>query len=394
VTSGAARDLSPRRTSRVLADIAHALDSAEHAPERVDQVLDLLARLVPYDRCALLHPRAARTPELFVRPTPPVEDRAPLAARLTSLLRLMADEPETHRGAALVPWTESASAERVHLAMPLVGLDQVIGVLFVERGGSQAYDEECLSLLAVVAAQLAAYLTTMRLAHEETRALEFQQLLVGIVSHDLRNPLGVVIGSAGMLLPRIQEPRSAKFVERILANGQRASRIVSDLLDLTRTRLGAGIPIVPERVNLSDLLRELVEEVRVAYPTRAVDLDSAPEVVGIWDPDRLAQVVSNLLNNAIQYGPADDPVRVTLRRSGANVVLEVQNAGPAIPPALLQHIFDPFKRGERTRGTEKGLGLGLYIVQHIVAGHGGRVEARSSDSEGTTFTVTLPCERR
>jgi len=246
----------------------------------------------------------------------------------------------------------------------------------------------------VVAAQLAAYLTTMRLAHEETRALEFQQLLVGIVSHDLRNPLGVVIGSAGMLLPRIQEPRSAKFVERILANGQRASRIVSDLLDLTRTRLGAGIPIVPERVDLSELVRELVEEVRVAYPTRAVDLDSAPEVVGTWDPDRLAQVVSNLLNNAIQYGPADDPVRVTLRRSGANVALEVQNSGPAIPPALLEHIFDPFKRGERTRGAEKGLGLGLYIVQHIVAGHGGRVEARSSDTEGTTFTVTLPCERR
>jgi signal transduction histidine kinase len=391
MTSGAARDLGPRRASRVLADIAHALDSAERAVERITQVLELLARLVPYDRCALLHPGPPRTPELFARPEPAAEERAPLVARLTSLLRLMADEPDTQRGGAVVPWP--VSEERVHLAVPLVGLDQVMGVLFVERAGPEAYDEESLSLLAVVAAQLAAYLTTVRLAHEEARAHEFQQLLVGIVSHDLRNPLGVVIGSAGMLLPRVQDPRLAKFVERILANAQRASRIVSDLLDLTRTRLGAGIPIVPERVDLSELLHELVEEVRVAYPARVFNLDCPPGVVGIWDPDRLAQVVSNLLGNAIQYGPADTPVRVALRSSGADVVLEIQNRGAAVPPALLEHIFDPFKRGERTRGTEQGLGLGLYIVQHIVAGHGGRVEVRSSNVEGTTFTVTLPRER-
>ena len=213
---------------------------------------------------------------------------------------------------------------------------------------------------------------------------------MGIVSHDLRNPLGVIIGSAGLLVSRVQEPRLVRSVERILANGQRASRIVSDLLDLTRTRLGAGIPIVPERVDLSELLHELVEEVRIAYPARAVELDCAPGIVGTWDPGRLAQVVSNLLGNAIQYGPVDTPVCVTLRSSGTDVVLEVQNRGSVVPPSLLEHIFDPFKRGERTRGTEQGLGLGLYIVQHIVAGHGGRVEARSSGTEGTTFAVTLP----
>lgn len=393
MTARSGRDGGPRRASRVLADIAHALDSAERAPERIEQVLELLARLVPYDRCALLHPRALRTPELFARPEPAAEERAPLVARLESLLRLMADEPDAH-GGPRAP-ASPVAPDRVHLAMPLVGLDQVIGVLFVERAaGAEAYDEESLSLLAVVAAQLAAYLTTIRLANEEARAHEFQQLLVGIVSHDLRNPLGVIIGSAGLLLPRVQEPRLARSVERILTNGQRASRIVSDLLDLTRTRLGAGIPIVPERVDFSELVHELVEEVRIAYPTRAIELECAPGIVGTWDPGRLAQVVTNLLGNAIQYSPADMPVRVTLGPSGADVVLAIQNRGSVVPPSLLEHIFDPFKRGERTRGAEQGLGLGLYIVQHIAAGHGGRVEARSSDVEGTTFTVTLPRERR
>jgi signal transduction histidine kinase len=393
MTTGAARDGGPRRASRVLADIAHALDSAEHAAARVTQVLELLARLVPYDRCAVLHPQIPRAPDLFARPEPTDEEREPLVARLASLLRLMSGEPDAHRGAVAAP-ASSVAAGRAHLAVPLVGFDQVIGVLFVERTGPEAYDEESLSLLAVVAAQLAAYLTTIRLAHEETRAHEFQQLLVGIVSHDLRNPLGVIIGSAGLLLPRVQDSRMGKSVERILANGQRAARIVSDLLDLTRTRLGAGIPIVPKRVDLGELVHELVEEVRIAHPKRRIELDRAPGAVGTWDPDRLAQVVTNLLGNAIQYGPADTPVRVTLRPSGAEVVLAVHNRGSAIPPALLEHIFDPFKRGERTRGAEQGLGLGLYIVQHIVSGHGGRVEARSSEVEGTSFTVTLPRERR
>jgi signal transduction histidine kinase len=304
----------------------------------------------------------------------------------------MADEPDPHSGA--VAPAGPVSPDRVHLAVPLVGLDQVSGVLFIERAGAEAYDEESLSLLAVVAAQLASYLTTIRLANEEARAHEFQQLLVGIVSHDLRSPLGVIIGSAGLLLPRVQDPRLLRSVERILTNGQRASRIVSDLLDLTRTRLGAGIPIVPERVDFSELVHELVEEVRIAHPTRAIELSCEPGLVGTWDPGRLAQVVTNLLGNAIQYGPGDMPVCVTLRPSGADVVLEIQNRGSVVPPSLLEHIFDPFKRGERTRGTEQGLGLGLYIVQHIATGHGGRVEARSSDAEGTTFAVTLPRERR
>ena len=391
-TSWSGRDGGPWRASRVLADIAHALDSVERAPERIGQVLELLARIVPYDLCALLHSPAPRTPELFARPEPAAEDRAPLVARLASLHRLMADEPDPHSSPAAP--AGPVSSDRVHLAVPLVGLDQVSGVLFIERAGAEAYDEESLSLLAVVAAQLASYLTTIRLANEEARAHEFQQLLVGIVSHDLRNPLGVIIGSAGLLLPRVQDPRLLRSVERILTNGQRASRIVSDLLDLTRTRLGAGIPIVPERVDFSELVHELVEEVRIAHPTRAIELSCEPGLVGTWDPGRLAQVVTNLLGNAIQYGPGDMPVCVTLRPSGADVVLEIQNRGSVVPPSLLEHIFDPFKRGERTRGTEQGLGLGLYIVQHIATGHGGRVEARSSDAEGTTFAVTLPRERR
>lgn len=384
-----------RRVPRVLADIAHALESAEGAAMRVRRALELLQRLVPYERCALLHQPPERAPELFAWPESSPDERASLAARLTSFLRLL-DESEDRRSDAPDPAPPDGAA-RAHLAVPLVGFDQVVGVLFVERAGAEPYDEESLSLLTVVAAQLAAYLTSIRMAEEQGRASralgrahDFQQLLVGIVSHDLRNPLGVILGGAALLLQRTRDERQIKTIERIISNTQRATRIINDLLDLTRARLGSGIPVTRSRVDLGEIARELVDEIRVVHPTRAVELDCPPGVVGEWDADRMAQVLTNLLANALRYSPEDSPLRVAVRPASTDVVLEVHNRGPAIPPALLAHIFDPFERGERARDAGGGLGLGLYIVQQIMAGHGGSVAARSSEEEGTTFTLVLP----
>lgn len=395
MSSAPPREGGRRHGPRVLADIAHALESAEGAEMRVRRALELLQQLVPYDRCALLHQPPEQAPELFGWPEPPPDEHAPLAARLTSFLRLLG-EAEDERDDAPAPAPPSREA-RPHLAVPLVGFDQVVGVLFVERAGAEAYDEESLSLLTVAAAQLAAYLTSIRMAEEQARASralgrahDFQQLLVGIVSHDLRNPLGVILGSAALLLQRIRDERQIKTIERIIANSQRATRIINDLLDLTRARLGSGIPVTRSRVDLGKIVHELVEEIRVAHPSRSVELDCPPEVVGEWDADRMAQVLTNLLANALRYSPEDSPLRVAVRPAATDVVLEIHNRGPAIPPALLAHIFDPFERGELTRGAGAGLGLGLYIVQQIVAGHGGSAEARSSEEEGTTFTLILP----
>jgi signal transduction histidine kinase len=325
-----------------------------------------------------------------------------LSEKLAGFLRLLDDREEVRDERAVARDEGSVrlpSGPGWHLALPLIGLEEVVGVLFVERAGGEPYDETSLSLLTIVAAQIATYLTTIRLREaqaESAHALElahtFQQLLVGIVSHDLRNPLGAILGSAGILLTRADDPRQLKTIERILSNGHRATRIINDLLDLTRARLGNGIPITRARVDLGELLREVVEQMADSHRGRDLKLSVDAQVIGDWDRERIAQAVSNLLTNAIHHGLPDTPVRVALRSEPALAVIEVHNQGPAIPEHTLPLIFDPFKRGERlrTEGQGQGLGLGLYIVQKVVEAHGGHVEARSTEGGGTTFTMVLP----
>lgn len=389
-------DSAGPRAARLLAEVAHTLECGDDAPGRVARVLAVLGQLVPCDRCALLQAPAGVASELRVVPEATEPERADLFARLDGFLRLLGDRAATRRDDAPDAYRRPGWS---HLALPLVGLDDVVGVLLVEQRGDAAYDEQCLSLLTVVAAQLATYLTTIRLLEAQARSSRalglahgFQQLLVGVVSHDLRNPLGVIVGSAGMLLRRTDDPRQIKTIGRIVASAQRATRIINDLLDMTRARLGAGIPIAPRPTDLTELLRECVEEARAAHPGREVRLDAPDAVAGAWDADRLGQVVANLLANALHHGAAGAPVGVALRAGDAAVSIEVHNLGPVIPPEALPTIFDPFRRGERIRSAAQGegLGLGLYIVQQIVEGHGGRVEVRSTAGDGTTFTVTLP----
>jgi signal transduction histidine kinase len=393
---------SAPRASRLLAEMAHTLESGEDAKARVGRVLALLRELVPYDRCALLDSLAGREPELRVVPSAAAQGQEELFRKLSDFLRLLDDRGEV-REERVQARTEGAPPLAVtgghHLALPLVGLEEVIGVLFIERQGGEPYDEHSLSLLTVVAAQIASYLTTIRLREEQSQsghalglAHAFQQLLVGIVSHDLRNPLGAILGSAGILLGRTDDPRQVKTVQRIVSNAHRAVRIINDLLDLTRARLGDGIPITRQRFELGELLREIVDEMADAHRGRQLGLEAVDPVVGEWDRDRIAQAVTNLLTNALHHGQPDVPVRVALRAELAAAVIEVHNRGPTIPPETLRLIFDPFKRGvlPSREGQVQGLGLGLYIVERVIAAHGGRVDARSTEAEGTTFTIVLP----
>jgi len=168
-------------------------------------------------------------------------------------------------------------------------------------------------------------------------------------------------------------------------------RMIEQLLDLARSRLGGGIPLVRHRLDLRALTQRIAEEVAAAHPAHRIVLATDDEVWGRWDPDRLEQVVSNLVGNAMQHGSVAHPVRVALDRVGDAVRLVVRNQGEPIPERALPTLFDPFLpgRGEaRTRGN--GLGLGLYIAERVVRAHGGRVEVESSPEAGTTFTVTLP----
>jgi PAS domain S-box-containing protein len=220
----------------------------------------------------------------------------------------------------------------------------------------------------------------------------FERQLIGIVSHDLRNPIAAISMSAATLLRRPElDERQRKPVARILSAAERAQRMIRDLLDFTQARVGAGPALQRTPVDLEALLPQVLEEVLLTHPERQVERESAGDTRGLWDADRLAQLVGNLLGNALTYSPPGTPVRLGLQGQADEVVLRVHNEGEPIEPELLQRLFQPFERGEhQVNRAGRSIGLGLFIVQNIARAHGGRVEVRSVAGEGTTFTVRLP----
>jgi PAS domain S-box-containing protein len=231
-----------------------------------------------------------------------------------------------------------------------------------------------------------------RFEEERRRQAEFEQQLIGIVSHDLRNPLNAILLSSRLLTRRESlSAHSIKGMVRIQNAAERATRMVNDLLDFTQSRLGGGIRIQPCAADLHAVTRAVLEEIEAAYPDRAVLATSDGDGAGEWDADRLAQVVQNLVTNALGYSPAGSAVRVTTRGEGDRVSLSVRNAGEPIPAPMLQRIFEPLQRGaSEIDRTGRSIGLGLYIVKELVDAHAGTLGVESTEAAGTTFTVTLP----
>jgi PAS domain S-box-containing protein len=227
--------------------------------------------------------------------------------------------------------------------------------------------------------------------------LVFREQLLAVLGHDLRNPLGAISASA-FLLGRSGEldARELQAVERIRRSGARMARLIDDILDFARSRLGGGIPVTRQHMNMAEVCKTTLEELQVTFPERQLPLEVRGDTWGEWDPDRVAQVLSNLVFNALQHGQPDTPVRTTLRRVGTEVLLQVHNHGPPVPEEVMPYLFDPFKRGPEDqrphegRGGVRSLGLGLHIVRQIALAHGGDVEVRSSADEGTLFTVHWP----
>jgi PAS domain S-box-containing protein len=226
---------------------------------------------------------------------------------------------------------------------------------------------------------------------DEKRRADFEQQLVAIVSHDLRNPLNAIKLSSAIVLRGAGLPPAAHAaVERISRSAERATRMIQDLLDFTRARVGGGIPVVRRPTDLGEVVRRVVDEIRLAYPGRVVTLSASDGTAGPWDGDRVAQVVSNLVSNALTHGAPTGEVAVRIFGGPGEVVLEVHNEGPPIAPDLLPHVFEPYRHGDGQRGQRGSLGLGLYIAHEIVHGHGGSISVSSDAQSGTTFAVRLP----
>ncbi|HYO68791.1 MAG TPA: PAS domain-containing protein, partial [Archangium sp.] len=233
-------------------------------------------------------------------------------------------------------------------------------------------------------------ITARKLAEEALRERSMlERQLIGIVSHDLRNPLNTILLGVQALLRRDDlDERTTRTALRIQQATERATRLVRDLLDYTQARLGGGLRLERKPVDLHALAQAVVDEVRAAHPERELLVASDGDGRGEWDGDRLSQLVTNLVTNAVKYSPAGTPIMVMTMGEGQEVTLEVHNEGPPIPADVLPGLFQPLQRGEGSGATaERSVGLGLYIVDQVGRAHRGSLAVSSSQAEGTSFTV-------
>jgi signal transduction histidine kinase len=225
-----------------------------------------------------------------------------------------------------------------------------------------------LTLLMEVTEQLKLREEAQRQAREEGARRDFEQHLIGIVSHDLRTPLSAIsLGLQALLRREGLDARTLQSLVRLQSSTERAVRMVRDLLDFTQARLGGGLKIERIPMVLHLLVRGVVEEHQVTHPTREVLLEQGGDGRGAWDTDRVAQVLGNLLGNALKYSPEDTPVSVRSLGEENGGRLEVHNGGAPIPPEAMGRLFQPLQRamaGADLAG--RSVGLGLYIVDQIV----------------------------
>ena len=223
---------------------------------------------------------------------------------------------------------------------------------------------------------------------QRSETLRLNEMFTAVLGHDLRNPLHAILTAAFLMQQRSEDQDVRAFAQRILTSGKRMTRMIEDMLDLTRARLAGGIPLNRTQADLAAVVDRVVQEFRTAHPARTIDVAIDGDVTGEWDADRLQQIASNLIGNALQHGDKDSAVTVELMgHSPDSIALSVANPG-VIPPDVLPCIFDPFRSGQR--GHVDGLGLGLYIAQQIAVAHDGDIAVESTPAAGTVFTVTLP----
>jgi signal transduction histidine kinase len=247
-------------------------------------------------------------------------------------------------------------------------------------------------------ARVTALIRTKRLHHRVAVAelalrdeASFRERFLAILAHDLRQPLNVfALGSETLAAADTAQEVRDRVKNHFDRATARMQRMIGELLDFSRSRpQGGGMPIAPHTVDVVGIVQDVVDEVQLAHPRRTVTVEMGSCCTGTWDGDRLSQLVSNLVENALSHSLPDSPVRVALTQGDGQIDIAVENEGKPISPDVLSTLFDPFRRGAPRLARDRGLGLGLYIVEQIAKAHGGTVTVRS-DASITRFNVTLP----
>ena len=226
-------------------------------------------------------------------------------------------------------------------------------------------------------------------ADAKDRAL-FAEQMIGIVSHDLRNPMSSIQMGAQLLAQSDPSANQQRILTRMKRATDRATRLIADLLDFTQARLGKGLAVTIEDIDLHAIMAETVEELRSVYPGRELVHQGLGESVCRADPNRLEQLVGNLVSNAVAYGAPDKAITVMSSVTADSFVISVHNEGKPIPDSALASLFLPMARGNHATNAGRSVGLGLFIVSEIAKAHNGIARVKSSEAEGTTFAVVIP----
>ena len=330
--------------------------------DEAKEILEAVAKdlSTPQTKQAQMDKSRGRAPKLMEAPETAAQTHAVLRARSGFDINQLASEYRALRASVLRLWTEACQPDDIDL-------EDVIRF-------NEAIDQAVAESIGFFSEQV-----------ERAR-----NLLLGMLGHDMRNPLNTILMTASHLATLNAGAEVSEAAFRLIRSGASMKTLLDDLVDFNRTKLGLGINIARANVDLAATFADELEELRGAHAGHRLELEVVGDTRGLWDGPRLRQLLRNLVLNAIKYGEPDAPVRVVLTGGEADVRIEIANSGPAIERSALDQIFDPLKRGSPQRhDTDNGLGLGLYIVREVARAHGGEVHVRS-DKEETVFAVRLP----
>jgi signal transduction histidine kinase len=294
-------------------------------------------------------------------------------------------------------WENNRLFWRDFLGLPLKAGEEVLGVLVFGRFGGPPYTPDQIRLAEFIAAQTAQLVENHHLV-ERVAKLEAERWLrrmqddfITTISHELRTPIGFIKGYATTLLredTKWDDNSRREFLTIIDEEADKLHLLIEDLLDSSRLKAGTMfMQLQPVRLDL--MLREIVVRSTTRYSTLSVQLHADHGVVVLADSTRITQVFDNLLSNAVKYAPGS-PVMITLTNYNNTCNIIVEDHGPGIAQEHLGHLFERFYRVPETRIANHGTGLGLFICQEIIHGHGGEITVSSEVSKGTTFTIALP----
>jgi len=278
-----------------------------------------------------------------------------------------------------------------------------VPIIFITAGGSdprrvfKGYETGAVDFLIkpldphILRSKVGVFLELADQRSQITQALRLNELFVGILGHDLRNPLGAMVIGAELLATQLTDDKHLHTLRRMTEAGRRMAAMIEQLLDLTRARLGGGLGLVraSQPLDVRELVQRALDELRANHPGRELAFEATSDCTFTGDPERLLQLFSNLGANALTHGDPAGSVAVRVSGTGREVVIEVRNQG-VIPPERVPTLFEPFRRKARDGSRSAGLGLGLYICQQIAMAHGGDIAVQSSDDTGTIVTVRLP----